>query len=90
MPSRKQSQRVPSVKERFATNLTVARKRKFETAKACADALGIGDERYRMWERATNEPDIEHLARLASLLDVSLDFLILSDLPSLKTRGPGR
>ena len=76
-------QQQASPRERFALRLKMARERKYQTATAAAEAIGLEAETYRRYERAETEPDISTLSKLAEVFDVSTDYLIRGDLPSL-------
>lgn len=59
-----------TVTKTFADRLKAARRLKFDTAKAFADALGVEENRYRHWERGTAQPDLTMVTRMCRLLDV--------------------
>jgi transcriptional regulator with XRE-family HTH domain len=64
-------------RRRFAKRLKAARIFKgFETQKDFAGAVGLEDETYRRYERAETEPTIGCLIRMATKLEVTLDFLV--------------
>lgn len=65
----------------FPRRLQLARERRFESAAAFAREMGIENETCRCYERGDSEPDIATLAEIAMRLDVSLDHLILGDVP---------
>lgn len=48
----------------------------FETAKDCADALGVEAPTYRQWERGQASPDLEMLTRICKLLNVEPNELL--------------
>ena len=70
----------------FALRLKNARETKHPTARAFAVRLGFEDETYRSWERGDREPNIQAICKIARELNVSLDYLILGDLPSISHR----
>ncbi len=74
----------PEERVKFAARLKIAREKRYKTQKDFAHKIGIEAERYRMWERAKREPDITHFVKIATELDVSLDFLIMGELPSFR------
>lgn len=64
-------------REQFSRRLTAARVAAgFKTMREFAIELGIDEARYRRWEAGETEPDLEHLAKIASVTKVSLDVLI--------------
>ena len=81
---KRQGQSQPKIRVLFAARLKIARQHRYKYASKFASVLEIEHERYRTWERAEREPDITHLFKIADALDVSLDFLILGDIPSFR------
>lgn len=71
-------QRKPTRAQReFAARLRAVRiTAGFETADAFAEVLGIEAARYRRWERAEVEPNIESFQQIANITGYSLDWLI--------------
>lgn len=70
----------------FANRLTMTREQRgYDSAAKFAKAIGVEDETYRTWERGIREPAIPNICKIARKLDISLDYLILGDLPSYKT-----
>lgn len=75
----------------FGKRLELARLRKYSSASAFARALGIEvAETYRCYERGDSEPNLATLAAIALDLDVSLDHLILGDVPQPREAGRGK
>ncbi len=79
---------LPKARADFALRLRMAREADYPTAKSFAGAIGVEDETYRMWERGDREPDITNMVKIASKLRISLDFLIMGDLPKLPSQDP--
>ena len=83
----KQRRKMPSKETMaFAHRLEDARASKYKTAAAFARTIGVEDETYRTWERGEREPHIAAICKIARALDVSLDYLILGDLPAITHR----
>lgn len=46
------------------------------TQRYMADALGISQPSYIRYESGSSEPTLENLAKIADILDVSVDYLL--------------
>ena len=67
----------------FGRKLRSARERAgFRFARELADKLGVEPNTYRCWERGSAEPNLAMLRRIASELDISLDYLLPPERPS--------
>ncbi len=65
------------IREQFARRLQAARVASgYETMRDFAAALGVQEARYRRWEAAETEPDLENLCKIAKVTGVALDILI--------------
>ncbi|NCA67150.1 MAG: XRE family transcriptional regulator [Clostridia bacterium] len=60
----------------FKYNLIIARKKKELTQKQMAEKLGIAESCYAHWEQGRNEPGIDMLLELCSILEISSDYLL--------------
>lgn len=61
----------------FARRLKVCRQAAgFETALEAANALGINQHRYRLYERGLREPPFDLLVKMADTYGKTIDFLI--------------
>lgn len=60
----------------FKFNLILARKNREMTQKQVAEELGIAESCYAHWEQGRNEPNIDKIIELCSILDVSADYLL--------------
>jgi transcriptional regulator with XRE-family HTH domain len=60
----------------FATNLEILRKNKGLTQEDMAQFLGMSRPGYHRYEKATGEPTIETLIKLADFFSVSIDELV--------------
>jgi transcriptional regulator with XRE-family HTH domain len=66
----------------FGRRLKLARlRKKYRSAAEFARELGLEEETYRYYERGQSEPSLFMLGQIALKLQVSLDYLILDDLP---------
>ncbi|QRN86000.1 helix-turn-helix transcriptional regulator [Clostridia bacterium] len=70
--NRKESTKSSSIGE----NIRTARKRKGLNQKELADKLGRTKNVISNWERGDNQPDVEMIARLCSILDVTPNWLL--------------
>ena len=71
----------PNARLRFAARLRAVRETNFPTQKEFADRCGFQPETYRMWERGDREPNITNLRKIATTLNISLDYLIVGRTP---------
>lgn len=79
-PAMSYSSKADQMMRRFGRNLASARVTAgYSNASDFAEALKIGDQRYRKYERGDAMPPPDILAEIRSLLGVSLDWLILND-----------
>lgn len=60
----------------FAERLKYLRKTRMIPQKVIAEHLCISVTAYQYYEAGKNEPNIENLIKLATLFDVSVDYLI--------------
>lgn len=60
----------------FPERLKYLRKTRMIPQKVIAERLGISVTAYQYYEAGKNEPNIEKLIKLATLFDVSVDYLI--------------
>ena len=60
----------------FGERLTRSRIAMGYTQKSFADALDISPTRLNYWEHDKREPDVEWIKKIASVLNVSTDYLI--------------
>lgn len=60
----------------ISTRLTYLRERKGWTKTRVAQALGMSLQKYANYEYGSREPDLETIAKIASLYDVSADYLL--------------
>ncbi len=67
------------IKNMFCDRLRDIRKRRGMTQEEMAKALNITSVGYGNYERGRNEPDIETLKKLSSILNVSIDELLEND-----------
>ena len=66
----------------FGQKLRSARERAgFRFARQLADRLGVEPNTYRCWERGSAEPNLAMLRRIASELNVPLDYLLPPERP---------
>ena len=76
----------PPARAQFAQRLAQAREQAgYEYRIEFARALGVEKETYNRWERAETEPDITSLRKISQIANVSLDFLLLGNLPAPMT-----
>lgn len=54
----------------FGKALKGARAKRFNSARECAQVLGVEENRYRHWERGTAKPDLAMLVRITKLLEI--------------------
>ena len=66
----------------FAKRLKTIRLRRGLTQNAVAERLGITRPAYTAYESGNREPDFELLSKLASIYNVSTDYLLGVDIPS--------
>ncbi len=52
------------------------RKEQCETQRQIADALGIAESHYQIYERGTGLPNLENAWKLADHFGVSIDYLV--------------
>ena len=62
--------------ETFKDRLKKARKEKGFTQTKVSEHLGIAQASYIRYEKGTSEPNMENLAKICDLLDLSADYLI--------------
>ena len=62
--------------ETFKDRLKKARKEKGFTQTKVSEYLGIAQASYIRYEKGTSEPNMENLAKICDLLDLSADYLI--------------
>lgn len=80
-----------SEREKFASRLKLTREQRHQgSAASFAKSIGLEAETYRMYERGKREPDIATIIKISRALDISLDFLILGDLPSYNSNATTR
>ena len=60
----------------ISTRLTYLRERQGWTKTRVAQALGMSLQKYANYEYGSREPDLETIAKIASLYDVSADYLL--------------
>ena len=60
----------------ISTRLTYLRERQGWTKTRVAQALGMSLQKYANYEYGSREPDLETIAKIASLYDVSVDYLL--------------
>jgi len=60
----------------FNIRLNQTRKSKGYTAQQMADELTIGLRAYRLYESGHRSPNLEMLAKIADILEVSTDYLL--------------
>lgn len=60
----------------ISTRLTYLRERQGWTKTRVAQALGMSLQKYANYEYGSREPDLETIAKIASLYDVSTDYLL--------------
>ncbi len=60
----------------FSERLKYLRKSRMIPQKVIAEHLGISVTAYQYYEAGKNEPNIEKLIKLATLFDVSIDYLV--------------
>lgn len=64
----------------FSTRLKEQRKAAGYTQQQMAEHLGISQQSYTRYENNCGEPNLETVARIASFLDITTDYLLgLSD-----------
>lgn len=61
----------------FEKNLAIARKNKGITQIELAEMLHVSNGTVGNWESGKRTPDIESVAKIASILDVTTDFLLI-------------
>ncbi len=61
---------------RFAERLKELRKEKGWTQKTLAMQLNVTDDCVYFWEKGRSEPSIEQIIQLATLFDVTTDYLL--------------
>ena len=60
----------------FPDRLKELRKVKGITQKAVADNVGLSETSYQHYERATREPIMSNISKLADFFEVSTDYLL--------------
>ncbi|MFR0540100.1 helix-turn-helix domain-containing protein [Lactobacillus delbrueckii] len=60
----------------ISTRLTYLRERQGWTKTRVAQSLGMSLQKYANYEYGSREPDLETIAKIASLYDVSADYLL--------------
>lgn len=60
----------------ISTRLTYLRERQGWTKTRVAQALGMSLQKYANYEYGSREPDLETIAKIASLYDISTDYLL--------------
>lgn len=60
----------------ISTRLTYLRERQGWTKTRVAQALGMSLQKYANYEYGSREPDLETIAKIASLYEVSADYLL--------------
>ena len=73
-------------KKIVAPLLVELRESKHLTQRQVAELLGVSPQAYNGWEKARNEPPIEHLVRLSFLYGVSVDTLCGRNVFSVPTK----
>ena len=68
----------------FSGRLVMARKETGMTQSAVAEKLNVSFQAVSLWERGETAPDIDKLADIASLYQVSLDWLLTGKQAFLK------
>jgi transcriptional regulator with XRE-family HTH domain len=77
MPAKQSPKAMNPLRAAFARRLEAARVAAgYDTMRDFAEMLGIQEARYRRWEAAETEPDLEHLQKISRATGVSLDTLI--------------
>lgn len=69
----------------ISTRLTYLRERQGWTKTRVAQALGMSLQKYANYEYGSREPDLETIAKIASLYDVSADYLLGRESPPKQT-----
>lgn len=69
----------------IANKLIALRKKKGMSQENVAEKLGISRQAISRWERAESAPDIDNLAKLSKLYEVSLDDLLNTNMVSEKS-----
>ena len=69
----------------IADKLIDLRKKKGLSQESVAEKLGISRQAISRWERAESAPDINNLAELSKLYEISLDDLLNTDMVSKKS-----
>ncbi len=65
----------------FSTKIVELRKEKGLSQMALSQKLGVHQQIVSGWERGKNMPQVESLIRLAELFKVSIDYLLLENVP---------
>src|SRR5262245_31900634 len=65
----------------FATKVVELRKEKGLSQIELAQKLGVGQQIVSGWETGKNMPQVERLIKLAELFKVSLDYLLMENVP---------
>lgn len=77
MPAKIAPKPASPLRQAFARRLEAARVAAgYPSMREFARALGIEEARYRRWEAAETEPDLENLKKIAHATGASLDALI--------------
>ena len=77
MPAKIAPKPASPLRQAFALRLEAARVAAgYPSMREFARKLGIEEARYRRWEAAETEPDLENLRKIASVTGASLDSLI--------------
>ena len=66
----------------ISNRLTYLRERRGWTKTRVAQSLGMSLQKYANYEYGRREPDLETIARIAALYDVSTDYLLGREPPS--------
>ena len=72
-------------RDKFISNLTLARKSRGLTQKETAEAVGVSDRTYSKWETGETEPGVDQLCRLAEFYGLSPAVFFAEDAPNDKS-----
>ena len=61
---------------KLKTRIRELRKEQCETQAQVANALGIAESHYQIYERGTGLPNLENIWKLADHFEVSIDYLV--------------
>lgn len=72
----------------FSDKIRQSRESKKLTQTELAKLIGVSRQAYATYELGTREPSLETLRKMASVFDVSVDFLLDNDTPAPKEKAP--